>query len=589
MPTPDPHRGPDARPPLRLEPAAGPPIGPITIARDAPATIGRAVGSDVCLLHEGVSRRHASVRFRASGRTGTGGPAAPDGPGRWFITDLGSAGGTFLGGVRLRPHEPTELAPGDALRVGPWTFRVAAAGPAQDTAATRPLAPTLDDHAASALGLAPDRPAGDAASLRLEGLIDCTLRLMDAPDPAGMARIVLDAALAGTGFPRGAVLRPAPDAGEGVEVVAAVGGGHAADAGATGPGWTARGLSRSLVREASRGRAASLTGRGAAAQGPPGPAGRPSDRTTGELEIHSAVCVPATLGGAVMAVVYLDARGAESCVRADALGYCAALARVYGMALGSAARAELEGRRAALEAELRAAREAQELIMPPRSGAVPGLRYAVRGVAGRLVAGDLFDAVELGDGRVAVSIGDVSGHGAGPAIMMASTQAYLNAALAAAPRVADAVSRLNRYVCARSGAGRFVSLWSGVIDPAAGTLAFVDAGHGHWMLAPAGGAAAPGPELPAPRGIPLGIDPAYAYPDAAVPLRPGDRLVLYSDGLVEQRSPAGEEFGRERVRALVAATLGAQETADALLAAVEEHAGRAAFDDDTTVAVVEAV
>jgi sigma-B regulation protein RsbU (phosphoserine phosphatase) len=296
--------------------------------------------------------------------------------------------------------------------------------------------------------------------------------------------------------------------------------------------------------------------------------------------------------------LYLDARGAESRVRADAASFCAALARVYGMAIGSATRAELEGRRAALEAELRAAREAQQLMMPPAAGELRGVRYAVRSVPGQFVAGDLFDAAELsegGGGRVAVSIGDVSGHGAGPAIMMASTQAYLNAVLARVGGageggVAGAVGQLNRYVCARSGAGRFVSLWAGVVDAAAGTLTYVDAGHGHWLLVRADGSEGPAGTMAAGgRGIPLGIDPEYAYAHEVVEVRRGDRVVLYSDGLLEQRSAAGEEFGPSRIRGAVRGTATAQEAADALMRAVEAHAGRAVFDDDTTIAVVEVV
>lgn len=484
---------------------------------------------------------------------------------RWYVMDLGSAPGTLVNGVPIGQHTPTVLAELDLLRIGPWTFRVGM----NSTTINRPMAPTRDDAGRSTLRVSSRSidAAGAHASQRLEQLIDSTLRLMDAPDEGTMARVVLDAALAGTGYSRGAVLRPA--AAEQVELI------HSAGA------YTAEmrdnGFSRTLIREACAGRLASLT------DSSPTTAG---DRTLGELRIHSAVCAPVMVSGVVVALVYLDARAEETRVRADADSFCAALARMYGMAIGSAMRTDLEARRAALEQDLGAAREAQQLIMPPPDGSFPGLTYSVRSVPGRFVAGDLFDVVDLGGYRTAVTIGDVSGEGAGSAILMASTQAYLHAALRRSTDLAEAVSELNRYVDQHSPMDRFVSLWVGVFDQSARTLTYVDAGHGHWLYVPAGGEPQRRNGGPRGGGIPLGISPEYPYHSAQVAISPGDRVVLYSDGLLEQESPAGEEFGSERIAEVVRACDGPAADADRLLTAVRTHAARPFFDDDTTIASV---
>jgi phosphoserine phosphatase RsbU/P len=568
---------------LHLEPVAGPVLVAPVISPDRPAVIGRAVGSDVLLLSEGVSRRHALIEHHAGGRAGLGsttsGSIESSSGGRWYITDLNSSPGTFVNGVRLAAEAPTALAAGDLVRVGPWTFRAVIGG--RDAShgglggGSRVTARTLDDTGSVATP-AP-QTSSPAANQRLDQLIDCTLNLMDARDPGAMARVVLEAALSGTGFTRGAILScPADDAE--VEIVQSHGG--------KPDDWRRAGLSRSLIREAAAGHAASIIERSAAEH--------VSAHTMGELRIHSAVCVPVIVGATVVSLLYLDARGEESRVgvRADAESFCAALARMYGMAIGNAMRAEIEQRRAALETDLGAAREAQQLVMPPPDATLGdgGVRYAVRNIPGRFVAGDLFDAIDLGPGeggsggRVAISIGDVSGEGAGSAIVMASTQAYLHAALTREPDLAAAVRELNGYVCLHSPLDRFVSAWVGVIDLGARTLTFVDAGHGHWLLRRATG------EIERPRagaGIPLGIEPEYAFQCGTLPLAAGDRVILYSDGLSEQRSPAGEEFGSQRITDIIGATTSAPADADALVQHVQRHAARPFLDDDTTVASVE--
>lgn len=545
---------------LRLEPVAGPATSNVVIGPEKPVIIGRAVGSDVVLLHEGVSRRHAQVEHRAN---------------RWYISDLGSSPGTFINGMRLQAESPTALGDLDLLRIGPWTFRVSLSGSGSRFAKAR----TLDDSGQSTMTvhstpLSAISADASPANQRLEQLIDCTLRLMDAPDPAAMAKVVLDAAAAGTGFPRGAVLRPVvdDDSQTGVEIVAW--------SGDSDQVWGDFQFSRTLLREASAGAVATLTDQSAQ---------RVSQRTIGELGIHSAICAPVMIGSTVAALLYLDARAGEAAGKtrgggSDAGAFCGALARMYGMALGNAMRADLEHRRAALELDLSAAREAQQLIMPPPDGVVNGVKYAVQSLPGRFVAGDLFDVVALPDGRVAVAIGDVSGEGAGSAILMAGTQAYLHGALKRGDELARAVNDLNQYVTDHSPLDRFVSLWVGVFDAKTKILTYVDAGHGHWMMVQASGPEAPEAQA---GGIPLGIAPDYEYPSHSLRLEHGDRVVLFSDGLKEQESPAGDEFGLKRIAECLRSSGTPESDARALMQAVRQHAARPFLDDDTTVACVQ--
>src|SRR5262249_19080875 len=159
--------------------------------------------------------------------------------------------------------------------------------------------------------------------------------------------------------------------------------------------------------------------------------------------------------------LYLDARGTHRDVAPDAAAFCQVIARLCGLALSNLKRVELEQRQRHLEAEVQAAREAQLLILPPEHGVVGSVQYAMRMRPGHFVAGDLFDVLELDEHRVAVSIGDVAGHGVGAAVLMAASQSHLSAALQRHRDPAIAIAEVNRYLTERSTPHRFVSLWVG--------------------------------------------------------------------------------------------------------------------------------
>ncbi len=252
-------------------------------------------------------------------------------------------------------------------------------------------------------------------------------------------------------------------------------------------------------------------------------------------------------------------------VQADAPAFCQAIARICGLALANLKRLELAGRQKQMEADLNAARSAQRLIMPKPTGNLGSMQYALRSRPGRFVAGDLVDIFPLQDGRVALLLGDVSGKGVGPALLMATAQAHLNASLRMNPDPARAAIEVNQHVAAHSNEGQFISLWVGVIDPAAGLLTFVDAGHGHWLVK--------FPDQPASRvfakgGIPLGVDASADYAAEEIPFPKGSRLILYSDGLAEQQDSLGDEFGLERILAALANSTGPDRDVAALFDAL---------------------
>lgn len=544
--------------PFKLRVVAGPEIAELPGGVLAPAgeglTVGRGVGADVRLPDVSVSRSHARLEPTADG---------------WAVRDLGSTHGTFINGNRLAPNSQTALADRDQLRIGPWTLL------AEDARARRsPTSLSLSEMSGAGderVQRVPQFELAQLAQQRLDLLIDCAARVNAASDEEVMASAALESALAGTGYARAAFVRNKLDDAS-VEIAA-----HRSTAG-DGPGQLH--LSRTMLQEAARGEPVRLTADASQARPDYG-------QSIVEHGIHSALCAPVFVGSGVEAFVYLDARGTENTVQQDAAAFVQAVARISGLALANIRRQKLEREQALLTAELGAAREAQQMIMPAPSGRHGWLRYALATKPGRHVAGDLFDVVPLGDGSdapVACFLGDVAGKGVGAAIAMATVQTYLRVSLRDDPEPARVVERVNRHLAERLSGGRFVSLWLGVIDPAAREIRFVDAGHGHWFLRKPGGRPEP---VKCRGGLPLGIMPDAPYPTETCPFEPGSRVVIYSDGVTEQPGPDGVMFGTARaIEALVPAS-DAGEDVRALDVAVRDFARTDVLADDFTVASCE--
>ena len=130
----------------------------------------------------------------------------------------------------------------------------------------------------------------------------------------------------------------------------------------------------------------------------------------------------------------------------------------------------------------------------------------------------------------------------------------------------------------------FVSLWVGVFDEADRSLRYVDAGHGHWFITYRG----KGPvHADRPGGLLVGIDMDYAYDSATLDLGDVDRIVLYSDGVIEQVDQEGEPFEIDRVREVLATTASPKQDVEVLFEKLTEFAGKSLLDDDTTVASID--
>ena len=531
---------------LRLEPIGGPRTEPFVLSGQGPAVIGRAQDCAVCLPDVAVSRRHASLTVSG---------------GRWLLTDLDSRHGTFLNGIRLQSQTPAIAAAGDLIRVGCHTLRLAAGGVETGAFAT------TDDSASpgTIVERVPRRELDSLAHRRLDLLIDGAAVIHQAADEESLARAVLELTIAGTGFARAAILRHTGSS-DRVEVLIS------RDVKTSGSGSFS--FSRSLLREAACGHVARLSQT----------SGQDYGQSIDQLGITCAVAAPIVLDASVVGYIYVDSRELERPGDVDAAGFCHAVARLAGLALSSLKRAALECRQKQLDADLKAAQLAQSFLCPKEAGAVGALFYAAQTCPGRVVAGDLFDIFQIDEQRVAVCCGDVTGQGMGAAILMTAVLSHLRAALARYGEPAQAVNDVNRYISQRSPSHMFASLWAGVLDQGEGVLHYVDAGHGHWLLRRHDKPPTPAPR---PNGLLIGIDLDHHYSAESLELEKGDRVVLYSDGIVEHRNLSGEDFGHQRLLEAIAKSDSAERDVADALAALRAFIGDAGLADDTTIASIE--
>jgi sigma-B regulation protein RsbU (phosphoserine phosphatase) len=232
--------------------------------------------------------------------------------------------------------------------------------------------------------------------------------------------------------------------------------------------------------------------------------------------------------------------------------------------------------------ELQVARQLQSELLPRAAPEVPGWQFAHSYRTANEVGGDYYNFRLLEDGRLAVMMGDASGHGMAAGLLMATAHATLQTVLDVESEPERVIALLNRNLCRTGDRRAFVTLFYGVLDPATGEMHYTCCGHPFPFLLRAEGAI----EELGQGGMPLGIRQAIAARADRVRIACGDRLLLYTDGLPEAVSPRDEAFGFARLRELLAAGGSAGEIHARVLAAFDRHVGPGELHDDLTLLVV---
>jgi len=232
--------------------------------------------------------------------------------------------------------------------------------------------------------------------------------------------------------------------------------------------------------------------------------------------------------------------------------------------------------------ELEVARELQAELLPQRIPPVAGYTFAHSYRTANEVGGDYYDVTPLPDGRVALMVADASGHGMAAGLVMAIANATLQTALDLDPAPEKVLALLNRTLC-RTGTRRtFMSVFYAVLTPATGSLEYVCAGHPFPFLRRADGTL----EELGSGGLPLGLRESLSFTRRVDAVRPGDLLVLYTDGLAEAVDARGQAFGYDGIRRVIAPGGSPGLVHDCVLAAFDRHVGEEALLDDLTLLVI---
>ena len=523
----------------------------------SPFRIGRSPGCELSLHDNRISRNHAQILCEDR---------------KYFIEDCGSRHGLFVNHQHVKRHE---LADGDQIDFGVTdSYRL--------IVGQEPASPSLIQKVA---GMPESGKTGELG--RLSAVLEVARALHSSPDLDNVLVAAVDAALTVTEYERGFLMLR--DGGGELEVKVA-----RSRAGRR-LGLEELRVPRNLIERELLARRDLLS-----MSFDPLTSGteiEQAEQTIRAMELRQVVCVPLvririgqehetsllspkedTLG-----VLYMDSKGDPGELSTGNRQLLQTLAIEISTVLENARLLAEEREKKNLEQQLSIAREIQQSMLPaslPREG---WLVAAGSSQACYQVGGDCFDVTQVGDDYWGVVLADVSGKGVSAALMASLIQGAFFAALTAEGRLSDTIARINHYLCDRSSNARFATVFYSLVHRD-GVARWVNAGHCPAMLVRASGQI----DWLHANAVPLGLFPESEFPMQECQLEPGDKLVLYSDGVSEATNWSREEFGEKRFAQVVSdhVSLSAPELFDVLGQAIKDFTAGAAQKDDLTLLVL---
>jgi sigma-B regulation protein RsbU (phosphoserine phosphatase) len=234
--------------------------------------------------------------------------------------------------------------------------------------------------------------------------------------------------------------------------------------------------------------------------------------------------------------------------------------------------------------EIELCREIQHAFLPKKDFLFDGIRTRGISIPAREVGGDFFNYFLLDSSRLALMIGDVSGKGLPAALLMANFQAAVKAMLPLESNLSKLAVDLDREIESNTPPEQFLTLFIATLDLKSRVLQYVSAGHNPQLLFRRDGSML---ELES-TGRPLGLLQGGGYEEVRFTLGKGDRLFLYTDGLVEAENEGGQEFGMQSLERIVAetATRDFEDSLEFVQKAVQNHRGTIEPGDDATMMLV---
>jgi sigma-B regulation protein RsbU (phosphoserine phosphatase) len=300
--------------------------------------------------------------------------------------------------------------------------------------------------------------------------------------------------------------------------------------------------------------------------------------------VHSLLCVPMVCKGKMTGLLAVFNKKAETGFSADDQRLLAIIASESGQVIENARLAEKEKALLRVQEELNLAREIQGNLLPKETPSLAGYDIAGKSIPAKEVGGDYYDFLAVEESRLAFCLGDVSGKGLPAALLMANLQAAIRGQAMVGTSLTSCLERANALLFRNTSPEKFATLFFGCLDAASHTLHYCNAGHNHPFLIRHDAK----PLRLSAGGMVLGCFESFPFEESRVELEPGDRLLVFSDGISEAANNAEEEFGEDRLGELATANrdASAAELIENILQNVGRHTGDRPQMDDMTLLVV---
>jgi serine phosphatase RsbU (regulator of sigma subunit) len=323
-----------------------------------------------------------------------------------------------------------------------------------------------------------------------------------------------------------------------------------------------------------------------------------TEKSIVDLELRSVVCVPLvririghqhetsqlSTKNDTLGVLYMDSRLSSADLSAGNRELLQSLAIETSTVLENARLMSQEREKRRIEQELAVAREIQRSLLPSSLPAHGWFRAVGSSQACYQVGGDYYDVMELSESQWGAVVADVSGKGVTAALLTSLLQGAFFATAGDKSPLSEVMSRINKYVCERSQLRNYATVFYTTVDRA-GVARWINAGHCPPLVVRAAGGVEP---LPA-SGCPVGLFPMSPFGQEQIQLRPGDKMVIYTDGVSEAENPGGQQFSEERLTELVQhySKVPAAELHKAIIDAVGVFTAGASQNDDLTLLILE--
>ncbi|MFI5251679.1 MAG: GAF domain-containing SpoIIE family protein phosphatase [Bacteroidota bacterium] len=300
--------------------------------------------------------------------------------------------------------------------------------------------------------------------------------------------------------------------------------------------------------------------------------------------MKSILCVPLLIKNALIGILTVFNKKDNTEFGEDDKRLLAIIAAQSAQVLENARLYDQEKSLLAMQEQMKLAQKIQYDLLPKKSPEIPGFDIVGATFPAQSIGGDYFDFIPLESQRWAICLGDVTGKGLPASLLMANVQATLRGQAIVSTPPSECLSRSNRLLYDSTSPEKFVTLFYIVIDPNNDHVVFCNAGHDHPYLLTSTDQII---RLKT-GGLMLGIMPSYPFKEETISFKPGDTLVMYSDGVPEARNNVGDFFGDEALEKILIEhrSQSPAHILSSVIEAVKKHAGTHPQSDDITIVVI---